>query len=174
MFNGRFGNTSGAPYLETLVILPRLGIRSGVSFLVDTGADETVLMPADAIKMGVDYNKLLRGHPLVGIGGQCKSFKEQAIIALSDNDRKLLFAYEIDIKIVDDRAAINKHGYCPSLLGRDILKHLKMRYDPKERMLVFTLLSADVAIPLNERSAQALRKELRSSVSRRRLPNYPD
>src|SRR5205085_2898066 len=33
MFNGRFGNTTGRPYVEALVNLPRLGITSGVSFL---------------------------------------------------------------------------------------------------------------------------------------------
>jgi predicted aspartyl protease len=127
MFKGRFGNTSEAPYLEALVILPNLGIRSGVSFLVDTGADETVLMPADAVKMGVNYKKLQKAQSLVGIGGRCDSFKDRAVIVLFDHRRNLIFGYDIEIKIVDYKAAITKLGFCPSLLGRDILKRLKMR-----------------------------------------------
>ena len=58
MFSGRYGNTSGRPYLEARVILPNLKIGGDVSFIVDTGADRTVLMPIDVKRMGIDYKKL--------------------------------------------------------------------------------------------------------------------
>jgi hypothetical protein len=44
---GRFGDTTGRPYLEGRLVLPRLGKRGDFSFLVDTGADYTYLMPGD-------------------------------------------------------------------------------------------------------------------------------
>jgi len=174
MFSGRFGNTSGRPYLEALVILPRLKVRSGVSFIVDTGADMTVLMPADAIKMGVNYKKLRPGKKLTGVGGNCKSFSEKAILVLSDGDRKIVFAYDIDMQIVDTQAAITKSGYCPSLLGRNVLDRLRISYDAQKRKIRFSLISADLIIPLKERAARDLHKELRSSITERELPHYPD
>jgi hypothetical protein len=47
MIEGRFGNTSGAPFLEGRIILLRFGVRGLVSFLVDTGADATIITPLD-------------------------------------------------------------------------------------------------------------------------------
>jgi hypothetical protein len=47
MLEGRIGILSGAPYIEARISFPRLGLQGLVSFLVDTGADGTVLMPAD-------------------------------------------------------------------------------------------------------------------------------
>ena len=54
MLEGRIGNLSGAPYVEARISFPQLGFRGLVSFLVDTGADGTVLMPADTKRLGID------------------------------------------------------------------------------------------------------------------------
>ena len=48
MLQGRFGDTSGRPYMSARVIVPRLNVTGNVSFIFDTGADFTMLMPADA------------------------------------------------------------------------------------------------------------------------------
>ena len=170
MFNGRFGNTSGAPYLEALVILPRLKIKSGISFMVDTGADMTVLMPADAVKMGINYGRLQPGEPLTGIGGDCKSFSEKAVLVLSDQDRRIVFAFDIDMQIADKRAAITN----PSLLGRNVLNRLRLRYDASKLEIRFGLISADLVIPLGSRAAKRLERELKASTKKQHLPNYPD
>ena len=53
MLQGRFGDTSGRPYMEGHVLLPRLGWRGYVSFIFDTGADTSLLMPLDARRMGI-------------------------------------------------------------------------------------------------------------------------
>ncbi len=66
---GRFGNASGRPYIEGHLILPRLRISSDISFCVDTGADSTVLLPADGIRIGIDYDKLGPEVESVGVGG---------------------------------------------------------------------------------------------------------
>jgi hypothetical protein len=68
MLEGRLGNTSGAPYIEARVSFPRLKRRGLVSFLVDTGADGTVLMPADSKKLGIDFKSLKNPTTSQGIG----------------------------------------------------------------------------------------------------------
>ena len=54
MLQGRYGDTTKSPYVEALLHIPRLGIKSDISFLVDTGADYSVLMPADRERMGIN------------------------------------------------------------------------------------------------------------------------
>ena len=58
MLVGRFGNTSGAAFIEAYISLPDLALAGPVSFLVDTGADQTMLMPVDATRLGVDHAQL--------------------------------------------------------------------------------------------------------------------
>jgi Aspartyl protease len=69
MLEGRFGNTTTAPYLEGHIFFPRLGLRGLVSFLVDTGADGTVLMPADSKKLNVNFRSLRNPNSSQGVGG---------------------------------------------------------------------------------------------------------
>lgn len=49
MLRGRFGDTTGAPYIEGRLILTRLNLTADISFLVDTGADYTVLRTHEKI-----------------------------------------------------------------------------------------------------------------------------
>jgi len=167
MLSGRFGNTTGRPYLEALVILPRLKIESGVSFLVDTGADQTVLMPVDAIKMGINYARLVSvPSPLTGIGGECNSFSESAVIVLADDTSRKLFAYKINILIADKKAA--NQAYCPSLLGRDILNKLRIKYDFHKKKILFSLTSADLIVPLDKFASKRVRTKIK------KLRNLPE
>ena len=46
--------------MEGHVLLPRLGKRGNVSFIFDTGADTSLLMPLDAQRMGIDYGAPLK------------------------------------------------------------------------------------------------------------------
>ena len=46
MIQGRFGNTTGRPYVNGRLLLPRLRLSTNLS---DTGADVSVLMPVDGI-----------------------------------------------------------------------------------------------------------------------------
>ena len=47
-----------APFLQAVVELPRLGLRNEVDFLVDTGADNTVLNPFDILNLNLDRTGL--------------------------------------------------------------------------------------------------------------------
>ncbi|MXZ46889.1 MAG: hypothetical protein F4Z08_07880 [Chloroflexi bacterium] len=45
MIEGRFGDTSGRPYVEGRVYFARFDLEGDISFLVDTGADASLLNP---------------------------------------------------------------------------------------------------------------------------------
>ncbi|GEM_PF-6635547 len=64
---GQFEHATGQPHLEGRLILPRLNIRAKISFLVDTGADRTLLMPQDSLDMRLDYNQLAASAVSIGI-----------------------------------------------------------------------------------------------------------
>jgi hypothetical protein len=133
MLEGRFGNTSGAPYIEARVAFPRLGLRGLVSFLVDTGADGTVFMPADSKKLTIDYKSLREPTTSEGIGGAAQGFNETAVLSFSD--RSYIYSYLLKVEI----SAPTRHNYrFPSLLGRDILKQWRMVMDADRKQITFT------------------------------------
>jgi hypothetical protein len=139
MLTGRFGSTSGAPYVEARVSFPRLRLRGLVSFLVDTGADGTVLMPTDSKALGIDFRSLREPTTSEGIGGVAQGFNE--MIVLSFSDRRYVYSYLLQIEI----SAPTTHNYrFPSLLGRDILEQWRMVMDTSKKHISFTPRSWDL------------------------------
>ena len=53
MITGRFGDSTGRPYVEAIVWFPRFQVKAQVSFLVDTGADISLINPVDGIQAGI-------------------------------------------------------------------------------------------------------------------------
>ena len=144
MLRGRFGDTSGRPYIEGRLILPNLNIRGDISFLVDTGSDQCLLLPADVVRMRIDYGQLTGDEESVGTGGTSHNFVESAIVVFSEPGR-FLHVYFIDLLIAPyDPDIID----LPSLLGRNILDRWRMIYNPLRKRLVFTVISADATIPI--------------------------
>lgn len=144
MLHGRFGDTSGRPYLEGLLILTRLNIRSEISFLVDTGSDVTLLNPLDGFRMGVDYSRLTGHADTGGIGGGMKCFLEPALVVFREADR--LVTYNIDYFHISHPEDVD--DTLNSILGRDVLDRLRMVYNPSADQLTFTVKSADHFSPL--------------------------
>jgi hypothetical protein len=144
VLRGRFGDTSGRPYLEGRLVLPGLDLRSDISFIVDTGADQSVLMPGDAIRMGLDYGKLTGNVTAAGIGGLCQNFVEEAILAFSEPG-KALYIYRVNIQIPAPSPDILD---IPSLLGRDVLDRWSMTYTPSRKRLHFRVITADLTAPI--------------------------
>ena len=126
--------------------------------MVDTGADQTVLMPTDILRLGIKYSSLLPAHTLSGIGGKCKSFKESALIIFSDESNAQLAVYDIEISIAEKKAA---HLRCASLLGRDVLHRLRMSYDFRQNKIVFTVSSADARVSVDKGNAKALKGKIK-------------
>jgi len=141
---GRFGDTSGRPYIEGRLFIPRLNITTDISFLVDTGADHTLLNPLDGIRMGMDYSQLIGDNEMVGIGGLCHNYVESTIVVFSE-PKKFLYVYNIDLEITPPNPEISD---IPSLLGRDILDQWRMTYNPSKNRLTFKVISADMVVPL--------------------------
>ena len=84
MLTGRFGDTSRRPFLEGRIYLPRQrSLCFDVSFLVDTGADRTMLMPDDGRASGLNYSQLTGNETIGGVGGPLSCFEEDAIVVLS-------------------------------------------------------------------------------------------
>jgi hypothetical protein len=133
MIRGRFGDTSGAPYVEAHVSFPRLNIRGLVSFLVDTGADGTVFMPADSTKMGIDFAKLADPTISEGIGGAAERFNERVVLSLSD--QRFIYSYVLRVEI--SKPTRHNLGF-PSLLGRDLLDRWRFVMDPMRDLVTFT------------------------------------
>jgi Aspartyl protease len=133
MLEGRFGNTSGAPYIEARLSFPRLRRWGLVSFLVDTGADGTVLMPADSKTLAIDFEALRNPTTSEGIGGVARGFNELAV--LSFFDRRYVYSYLFELEI--SAPTTRNHRY-PSLLGRDILGRGRLVMDTAQRRITFT------------------------------------
>ena len=144
MLRGRFGNTTGRPYLEGRLSIPRLKLNADISFIVDTGADNSLLMPLDALRIGIDYSQLQGHQESVGIGGISVNYIEPALLAFREA-RRNLHVYSIDLEICAPSPEIMD---VPSLLGRDILDRWRMNYNPSQNRLTFQVLSSDYTHPL--------------------------
>ena len=138
MLRGRFGDTSGRPYIEGHVLLPRLGWSGNVSFIFDTGADTTLLMPLDAQRMGIDYGMLENEVPTLGIGGESTNFSESAYLAFVGDDA--LYGYEIELHVCKPAEELMT---VPSLLGRDIIDRWRVTYDKSALELLAEVISSD-------------------------------
>ena len=145
MLRGRFDDTSGAAYIEGRLLFPRLNVRSNISFCVDTGADQTVLMPTDALRMRIDHSNLHEdAEPSVGIGGYSYNYAESAYVMFNER-KKAIHVYQIEVVIVEPDAPSME---LPSILGRDILNRWRMRYAPTSNRLTFDVVTSDFTIPI--------------------------
>ena len=144
MLRGRYGRTSGRPYVEGRLIIPRIGVRTNISFCVDTGADRTILMPLDSIRRRIDFSALGNRTAGVGVGGSAEIFVEPAVLAFVDL-AQAVHAYDIALNIVGDNPQIRD---LPSLLGRDILNRWHMNYHPTIDTLEFEIISSDNVLPV--------------------------
>ena len=140
MIPGRFGNTTGRPYVNGRLLLPRLQLSTNLSFLVDTGADLSTLMPADGLTIGIDYQALINSRVVGGLGGNARCFQEAAVIVFDEPNRTLIRSYFITLIIPQVHPDLMR---MPSIVGRDILDRWRMNYDPSKNVLKFTVRSAD-------------------------------
>ena len=137
MLRGRFGDTSGRPYLKGRLLIPRLAVTSDISFLVDTGAGSTILSPADGRKMRLDYETLDEAPGgSVGIGGKSKIYPEDAFIAFMQVDGPLII-YKCELGIMEPK---EETLILSSLLGRDLLRYWRMEYNQLSGHLIFDTL----------------------------------
>ena len=122
MIKGRFDIRNDAPYVEAMVVLLDTGngqqLRGLISFLIDTGADRTVIGAVDVWRLDINPPDNTR-LTVMTMAGSRELLEMSGLVLFTDDDR--LFAFETTLLIdtsVDDASGL------PSILGRDILNRL--------------------------------------------------
>ena len=112
--------------------------------MLDTGADRTIIMPADGRLLKLDYGHLVGDVPTVGLGGTCHTFEERAMIVFTEPGKKA-YVYDIKVLIPSPNA---ENDIFPSLLGRDVIRRWRTVIDPVKSKITFTVRSADLVIDI--------------------------
>ena len=124
------------PMVAGLARLPNSRLERSILFLVDTGADLTILHPLDAELLGVNFDGLGCGQSIAGIGGSAKVYDQQLRLLFTDADTGAWYEYNLTVLV----AAPTEHNKSfPSLLGRDILRFWLTEYDPSNGLVRFTV-----------------------------------
>ena len=135
MIAGYFEN-DGLPYVECRLSLPRLGCLGRIPFLIDSGADTTILHPDAASELGCPFDALVNPDEFTGVGGALLYYTERAVLTF-DNEDGGVQRFETDIAVAKPHPVTNG---LDSLLGRDILNQLEIvEYSFPRRRLRLTL-----------------------------------
>jgi len=127
-------------------LLPRFNVRASISFLVDTGADMTSLYPLDGARMGLDYSKLdpNKAITITGATGTNTDYLEDAVAVFLDfSGRLCMYAIQIVVSTVSGGSTT------PTLLGRNVLDHWRLHYEPRAPRLEAFPLIADAFVPVD-------------------------
>jgi len=138
MIRGSFD--SGSPFIEGLLVFPGLNVQGPISFLLDTGADETCIMPTDGWRLGIDYSNLTgRKVSIRGVSGSIDTTR-RPLLAFFTEDNGKVRVYRIQVLFMPDEPRLYS---LHSLLGQDILSRWRTVHDPTRGRLQATVLSAD-------------------------------
>lgn len=148
MITGFFDSDTGHPRpsveLDVRTFEPGAGPLR-VAFLIDTGADYTILSPNDAInlrvELGLDLLSLPAGATIGGIGGEIATRRLQATIPIGDYDwqGEILLAEPPPGRFIE----------MPSILGWDVMRYLTlfMDYATRRVLLLEPGDAATVSLP---------------------------
>ena len=142
MIRGYF-STIGAtrrPFIFAFLQFPALNNRLfDVEFLVDTGADRTLLSPSDARSIGIDVNALPFDVPSTGVSREPVSTRRiEAVLTVQ------YFSTPLTLYIPETPLAI------PSVLGRNVIS----------RFALFMEERTDTVLLLEPQEADSLRIHL--------------
>ena len=84
MLRGEFNPHTGRPSLKSRLTLPCLRVSGEVAWLVDTGADSSLLNPSDALLLGIDFSQLRGRAESRGVGGRAETYIEQAMLVFDE------------------------------------------------------------------------------------------
>ena len=145
MLTGYFSPEGGLPnpraYLRGFVDIPAIGVvEMQVEFLIDTGADRSIIGSFDASRMvdefGVDLADLQDGPPGGGIGG---------VVATKTAEVALAFgAFSQNMRMEILAPSPDAHFAIPSLLGRDVLSQFALFIEERtDKVLLLEPAEAD-------------------------------
>lgn len=126
-------------YVDTIIVSPSLGEKKyPISFLVDTGASTTTISALDAKTYDFNFKKFKRTkNPSYGIGGKqtCEFEIYDVTIQFQTTIKRPKWIYaeihKVDVIRPPKRGKIS---FIPSLLGTDLLHHLKFTYSNKPKL----------------------------------------
>ena len=124
--------------MRTHVTLPRLVTEGHIDILVDTGAQVTCILGADAGILNVPYESLSQPATLRGVGGTTVMYREPAILTFRDTENGGIYRYRTEVRIGPHTRPANN---LPSLLGQDILQHWSLLHEPETERLEATPLT---------------------------------
>lgn len=115
------------PYLHCRIELPAgyAANTEQIAFLVDTGADATMLSPAIAERVGLDIASLDFGRTSTGVGGAV------AMRVVASNLLVQGYSIPLTLHIPESRQPI------PSVLGRDFMSHFALFMEERRRLVLF-------------------------------------
>ena len=136
------------PYVDLILEFPIANNRSlEISFLVDTGADRTLLSPTEGARLrqrlGVDLLSLPFGAPIGGIGGQTETRMIDATLHIGEH------TISTTLSLVEPPPG--QFPTMPSLLGRDIIYELALFMEYKTDRLLLLDESETEHISFNAR-----------------------
>lgn len=134
-----FIDGAGRPRVLGRVTGPGSRLRKDVAFLVDTGADRSVLMPRDARNLEL-YRADDELHIIgAGFGGVAVGTREWVSIGVNDTTGQYRFVVHVDLP----RGTID----LPSVLGRDILDRCRLTFDPMNEVVDLEVWRSDDFVP---------------------------
>ena len=131
--------SGGAPLIR--ITLTSHNRSSDARFLIDTGAEATVLHPRDAYRLlgddlyRIDFERDSRRITGLGVGGAADRVVRDTMLTLYSVDDEL---YSVEMPILIARPTPTEPGVhgnwrLPSLLGRDFLRHFRFELFCGER-----------------------------------------
>ena len=131
------------PFVTAHVAIPTEQIVGEVDFLIDTGADSTLLAPRDALDLGLDLSQLPPGPHSTGVGGITPTVYAESTITLDRHG----FTIPLPILAPGSQRQQAALARIPSLFGRDLLAHFALFFE--ERTAKVLLLEPQEADALN-------------------------
>jgi predicted aspartyl protease len=146
--NGLVAKTAPWPRLAAIFSCENGGLRGVVDFLIDTGADQTILMPDDAERIGITNNHLVAGCPSQtrGVGGIGVAIKYLRDVTFEFQAEGNVTTPPITFEQLavlfpsrDSRRGHSAQSYSgiPSLLGRSFLQQCRIDFSAPAVLLHF-------------------------------------
>lgn len=134
MIRGHFSDRlNSPPHVVGFIDIPAVGVMGmRVEFLIDTGADTSLIGNSDANRMserfGADLTNLPEGQPSYGLGGIAEMKTAEATLTFDD------FTKNLRIDILEPSPDVQ--FAVPSLLGRDVLSHFALFVEERTRKVL--------------------------------------
>lgn len=128
MIQGDFDNHN-RPIVEADLQLSATGRVIHVRPLIDTGAIDTIIMPADADRLGLHPATMPPKRRIPGLGGHLEGFEFNNASLIFHDLAGSPVLYYIDILVVTRNLVTQNHPQAlryPSILGRDIITRWKL------------------------------------------------